>query len=154
LQQDVEFGVLQIVDIALKAISPAVNDPSTGVSCVDQLSRILIRFASREALPPLLYDPPGVVRVSIQWIDFDGLLTSAFEQIRLYSKADIAVSLRMLRALGDVAGTAEDPAYRLKLHELGIRIVDGCAGELTEEEVRPMRVRLAALAALTTAPAP
>jgi uncharacterized membrane protein len=154
LQQDVEFGVLQIVDIALKAISPAVNDPSTGVSCVDQLSRILIRFASREAPPPLLYDPPGVVRVSIQWIDFDGLLTSAFEQIRLYSKADIAVSLRMLRALGDVAGTAEDPAYRLKLHELGIRIVDGCAGELTEEEVRPMRVRLAALAALTTAPAP
>ena len=50
LQQDAEFGVLQIVDIALKAISPAVNDPSTAISCVDQLSRILIRFASRE--PP------------------------------------------------------------------------------------------------------
>ena len=50
LQQDLEFGVLQIVDIALKAISPAVNDPSTAISCVDQLSRILIRFASRE--PP------------------------------------------------------------------------------------------------------
>ena len=50
LQQDIEFGILQIVDIALKAISPAVNDPSTAISCVDQLSRILIRFASRE--PP------------------------------------------------------------------------------------------------------
>ena len=37
LQQDVEFGVLQIVDIALKAISPAVNDPTTAISCVDQL---------------------------------------------------------------------------------------------------------------------
>ena len=49
LQQDIEFGVLQIVDIALKAISPAVNDPSTAISCVDQLSRVLIRFASREA---------------------------------------------------------------------------------------------------------
>lgn len=48
LQQDVEFGVLQIVGIALKAISPAVNDPSTGVTCVDQLRRILIRFASRK----------------------------------------------------------------------------------------------------------
>ncbi len=48
LQQDVEFGVLQIVDIALKAISPAVNDPTTAIGCVDQLSRILIRFASRE----------------------------------------------------------------------------------------------------------
>ena len=59
LQQDVEFGVLQIIDIALKAISPAVNDPSTGVSCVDQLSRILIRFASREIPAPLLLRSTG-----------------------------------------------------------------------------------------------
>ena len=151
LQQDIEFGVLQIVDIALKAISPAVNDPSTGVSCVDQLSRILIRFASREMPAPLLFDPPGVVRASIPWIDFGGLLTSAFEQIRMYSKADIAVSLRMLRALGDIAGTVEDPTYRLKLHELGVRIVKGCAEELTEEEVRPICVRLATLEKLAAA---
>jgi uncharacterized membrane protein len=151
LQQDVEFGVLQIVDIALKAISPAVNDPSTGISCVDQLSRILIRFASRDVPAPLLYDPPGVVRASISWIGFDGLLTSAFEQIRLYSKGDIAVSLRMLRALGDIAGTVEDPAYRLRLHEVGIRIVEGCAEKLTEEEVRPLRVRLATLEELAAA---
>jgi uncharacterized membrane protein len=154
LQQDIEFGVLQIVDIALKAISPAVNDPSTGVSCVDQLSRILIRFASRDVPAPLLYDPPGVVRASISWIDFGGLLTSAFEQIRLYSKSDIAVSLRMLRALGDIAASTEDPAYRLRLHELGIRIVNGCAEELTEEEVRPICVRLATLEKLAAAAAP
>jgi uncharacterized membrane protein len=154
LQQDVEFGVLQIVDIALKAISPAVNDPSTGVSCVDQLSRILIRFASRETPPALLYDPPGVVRASIPWIGFGGLLTSAFEQIRLYSKADIAVSLRMLRALGDIAGTVEDPAYRSILHDLGKRIVNGCAERLTEEEVRPLCVRLEALEKLAISPAP
>ncbi len=154
LEQDVEFGVLQIVDIALKAISPAVNDPTTGVTCVDQLSRILIRYASREQLAPLLYDPPGIVRVSVGWIDFGGLLRSAFEQIRLYAQADTAVSLRLLRALVDIAGTTEDPAYRLKLHALGIRIVDGCAKELTEEEVRPMRARLAALERLTAAPMP
>ena len=150
LQQDIEFGVLQIVDIALKAISPAVNDPSTGVSCVDQLSRILIRFASREPPAPLLYDPPGVVRVSIPWIDFYGLVNSAFNQIRLYSKSDTAVSLRMLRALGDIAITCSDPAYRRKLVEIGTRIVEGCAEKLGEEEVRPMRVRLAGLENLTT----
>ncbi len=115
------------------------------------MSRILIRFASREMPAPLLYDPPGVVRASIPWIDFGGLLISAFEQIRLYSKADIAVSLRMLRALGDIAGTAEDPTYRLKLHELGVRIVKGCAEELTEEEVRPICVRLATLEKLAAA---
>jgi hypothetical protein len=48
----------------------------------------------------------------------------------------------------------EDPAYRLKLHELGIRIVGGCGEELTEEEVRPMRARLATLEKLATAPMP
>jgi uncharacterized membrane protein len=154
LQQDVEFGVLQIVDIALKAISPAANDPSTGISCVDQLSRILIRFASREMPASLLYDPPGVVRASIPRIGFEGLLTSAFEQIRLYSKADIAVSLRMLRALADIAGTTDNPAYRLKLHELGMRILNGCAEELTEEDVKPMSVRLATLEKLATASTP
>jgi uncharacterized membrane protein len=86
LQQDVEFGVLQIVDVALKAISPAVNDPTTAINCVDQLSRILIRFASREPPDDLLYDPPGIVRPSIGWIHFERLLEAAFEQIRMYSK--------------------------------------------------------------------
>jgi uncharacterized membrane protein len=152
LQQDVEFGVLQIVDIALKAISPAVNDPSTGVSSVDQLSRILIRFASRELPESLLYDPPGVLRVSIQWIDFERLLTSAFEQIRLYSQSDLAVSLRMLRALGDITSTTPDPAYHRALVAMGRRIVDGCAENLREEDLKPMRVRLAILEQLANHP--
>ena len=119
LQQDVEFGVLQIVDIALKAISPAVNDPTTAINCVDQLSRILIRFASREPPEDLLYDPPGIVRASIGWIHFERLLDAAFEQIRMYSKTDVAVSLRLLRALGDIAASTPDPEFRRILVERG-----------------------------------
>ncbi|SPE38430.1 N-6 Adenine-specific DNA methylase [Candidatus Sulfopaludibacter sp. SbA6] len=145
LQQDVEFGVLQIVDIALKAISPAVNDPSTAVSCVDQLSRILIRFVSREPPESVLYDPPGLVRVLVPWIDFDHLLDSALEQIRMYSKTDVAVSLRMLRALGDIAASTADPAYRRTLVARGKRVVAGCAERLGEEEMRPIQARMSAL---------
>ncbi len=145
LQQDVEFGVLQIVDIALKAISPAVNDPSTGVTCVDQLSRIMIRFAARDPAVSLLYDPPSVVRVAIPWIHFDRLLAAAFEQVRLYSSADMAVSLRMLRALGDIAGSSTDASYRRSLYEAGKRIVEGCAGKMGPVELEPMRARLALL---------
>jgi uncharacterized membrane protein len=145
LQQDVEFGVLQIVDIALKAISPAVNDPSTAISCVDQLSRILIRVASREPPESVLYDPPGVVRLIVPWIDLDGLVHSAFDQIRLYSKTDVAVSLRLLRGLADIAITTADPACRRKLVERGKRVVAGCAEKLGEEELRELRTRLAAL---------
>src|SRR5450631_2473012 len=146
LQQDIEYGVLQIVDIALKAISPAVNDPTTAINCVDQLSRILIRFASREAPESMLYDLPGVVRVSMQWIDFERLMDSAFDQIRLYSQADYAVSLRILRALGDIAIPTLDSGYRRMLVELGRRVVAGCAEKaLGETAMRDVRARLALL---------
>src|SRR5208283_1481865 len=149
LQQDVEFGVLQIVDVALKAISPAVNDPTTAISCVDQLSRILIRFASREPPEDLLYDPPGIVRASIQWIHFERLLEAAFEQIRMYSKTDVAVSLRLLRALGDIAASTPYPEFRRILIEQGMRTVAGCAEKLGEEEMRELCIRQAALESFT-----
>jgi uncharacterized membrane protein len=145
LQQDVEFGVLQIVDIALKAISPAVNDPSTAISCVDQLSRIMIRCASREPPEAVLYDPPGTPRVFIPWIGFDRLLESAFEQIRLYAKSDVAVSLRLLRALGDIAVTTPDPGYRRLLIERGVRVAAGCAERLGGEELSALHARLETL---------
>ncbi len=150
LQQDVEFGVLQIVDIALRAISPAVNDPSTAISCVDQLSRILIRFAAREPPESVLYDLPGVPRVVLSWIDFDRLLDAAFEQIRLYSQTDVAVSLRMLRALGDIAGTCADPNLRRGLLERGRRIVTGCAARLGPSELTEIQGRLNALESMAS----
>ena len=145
LQQDVEFGILQIVDIALKAISPAVNDPTTAIGCVDQLSRILIRLASREPPEQLLYDLHGVARVSVDWIDLDRLLESAFEQIRMYAKGDVAVSLRLLRALGDIAITTNDVVLRKTLFERGQRVVEGCAERIGTEELKPLVNRLIAL---------
>ena len=151
LQQDIEFGVLQIVDIALKAISPAVNDPTTAISCVDQLSRLLIRFISREMPEPLLYDLKGVPRVSIRWIDLDRLLDSAYEQIRMYSKTDVAVSMRLLRAFGDIAATTQDLGLRRLLLERAKRVVAGCEHRIDTEELKPMLIRLTAIERLTVA---
>lgn len=151
LQQDIEFGVLQIVDIALKAISPAVNDPSTAITCVDQLSRVLIRFASREEPAEVLCDPPGVVRVSMMWSNLARMLDSAFEQIRLYSQTDVAVSLRMMRALGDIAVTLASPGERVDLVTRGRRIVEGCAQKLGEDEMKELRTRLAEMEKLLVA---
>lgn len=145
LEQDIEFGVLQIVDIALKAISPAVNDPSTAITCIDQLTRVLIHFVSREPPDSVYFDPPGVVRVSIPWLGFDRMAISAFEQIRMYATGDVAVSLRLLRALTDIATTIPEASERKALAERGRRIVAGCAAQVGEEEIRELRVRLTAL---------
>jgi uncharacterized membrane protein len=72
-------------------------------------------------------------------------LDAAFEQIRMYSKTDVAVSLRLLRALGDIAASTPDPEFRRILVKLGMRIVAGCAEKLGDEELRGLRVRQAAL---------
>jgi uncharacterized membrane protein len=145
MQQDVEFGVIQIVDIALKAMSPAVNDPSTAITCVDQLGRVLIRFASRNAPASLLCEPPHVVRVIIPWIGTESLLDTAFEQIRHYAAADIAVSLRLLRAFEDIASTCREPRIIASLIARGRRIVAGCTERLGPEQVARLRQRLSAL---------
>ena len=58
----------------------------------------------------------------------------------------------MLRALGDIAWTNLEPAFRRALYEEGRRIVEGCAEKLGEEELRPMRTRLSALEKLVTVP--
>jgi uncharacterized membrane protein len=147
LQQDVEFGVLQIVDIALKAISPAVNDPSTAITCVDQLTRILIRWAGRAPPPALLSGPPHVVRVIIPWPDFDHLLDTAFEQIRHYAASDIAVSLRLLRALDDLAATTGDERICEGLILRGRRIAAGCATQVDAVDFKRLENRLARLEA-------
>jgi len=91
------------VDIALKAISPAVNDPTTALTCIDQLGRILMRASMREPPTTTLRDPDGCVRVTLRRTSFPRMLDVAFSQIRHYGKADVAVPLRLMRLLSELA---------------------------------------------------
>jgi uncharacterized membrane protein len=127
LQQDAEFGVLQIVDIALRAISPAVNDPSTAINGIDQLGRIMIRWVSRDPPETYVSSPPHVVRLVAPWITTDELLDTAFDQLRHYAVSDVAVSLRLLRAYADISLCAGDPALSVGLAARGRRLLDGAA---------------------------
>jgi uncharacterized membrane protein len=147
LQQDVEFGVIQIADIALRAISPAVNDPSTAISCVDQLSRVLIRWLGRVPPPTYLYGPPHVLRVVLPWIGFEGLLDTAFEQIRHYSQSDAAVSLRLLRAYDDMLATVADPQLRATLLRRAEHVVTGYVVRQPQDDLAKLQQRLASIMA-------
>jgi uncharacterized membrane protein len=145
LQQDVEFGVVQIVDVALRAISPAVNDPTTAISCVDQLSAILIRWIDRAPPRRAYFDPPHVLRVVVPWIEIEGLLDLAFEQIRHYGAADAAVSLRLMRALDDIVSTIDDPTLQNCVIERGRRLIEGCKGKLQSDDLARLRRRFVSL---------
>ena len=96
MQRDIEFGILQIVDIALKAISPAVNDPTTALTCIDHLGRVLMRapFVSHRRRRSVILTAG---RVILPRTSFARLLDVAFSQIGHYGKADVAVPLRLMR---------------------------------------------------------
>ena len=145
LQQDVEFGIIQIVDIALRAISPAVNDPSTAISCIDQLSRVLIVWCGRLAPAAVLFDPPHVARVALPWTGLEGMLDLAFEQIRHYATADLAVNLRLLRAMGDIASTTQRIDVHAALMVRARLLVERASEHMADADAARLRRRLSTL---------
>jgi len=126
MEDDVEFGVLQLVDIALKAISPAVNDPSTAINCIDNLSRILLKAATLEPPVSRILDDNAIVRVVRRRPTFPRLLEIAFNQIGPYAKNDMAVSLRLMRVLLDLSSITNYPPYLNAIRKMGDNILVEC----------------------------
>ena len=116
IEQDSAFGIRQIVDMALKALSPGVNDTSTAVMCVDYLTAILARLAVRQFPPSHRYEGEAL-RVITMAPTFEGLLAEAFDQIRGNTAGNVAVMARMLGALHTIGSLTTDPRRRQALHE-------------------------------------
>ncbi|HBB36022.1 MAG TPA: DUF2254 domain-containing protein [Cyanobacteria bacterium UBA8803] len=102
-QQDVEFCINQLVEVAVRAISPGINDPFTAMQCIDRLSAALCRVAEREFPCPYRYDDDNNLRVIADPVTFAKLTDDTFNQIRQYSKPDVAVRIRMLEAIAVIA---------------------------------------------------
>ena len=81
VDQDAAYGIRQIVDVALKALSPGINDTTTAINCIDFLGAILARLAQRSIDTPYRSDG-GQVRVVTRGPTFPSLLAEAFDQIR------------------------------------------------------------------------
>lgn len=145
MQDDVELGVRQIVDIALKAISPAVNDPSTAVTCIDQLSRILGR-AARRGEPEAARCKSGTsqVLVVLPTSGFGRLLDLAVNQLRQYGKGDVAVLLRLVRALSDVADISRS-AVQMDAVRRHVGMLRRASAGLADDDRAEVDARLAAL---------
>ncbi|BAU64157.1 hypothetical protein STA3757_15280 [Stanieria sp. NIES-3757] len=102
-QQDVEFPIEQLVEIALRAISPGINDPFTAIRCIDRLGAGLSHLAQRDFPSPYRYDNHKKLRVIAERVTFTGLVDTAFNQIRQYGKSDVAVMIRLLEAIAMIA---------------------------------------------------
>lgn len=112
VEQDAAFGVRQIVDIALKALSPGINDTSTAVTCVDYLSSICARLAGRR-LPEAYRYHEGSLRVIARGATFESMLDDSFDQIRESAEGNAGIIVRMLHNLKTVARQTSSP-HRLR----------------------------------------
>lgn len=102
VQQDAGFGIRQIVDIAMKALSPGVNDTTTAVMCIDYLGAILARLAVRKVPTPRRLEQ-GELRVIARGPNFQSLLAEAFDQIRQNAAGNVAVLERLLHSLDAIS---------------------------------------------------
>jgi uncharacterized membrane protein len=103
LTQDSEFGIAQVVEIAIGALSPAVNDSFTGVASVDWLAEALLTLAERPPLEGNWYDTSGHLRVWMPPVRLERLTKLAFDQIRQASATTPAVLIRQLDAIRRLA---------------------------------------------------
>ena len=98
--QDPAFGFRQLVDIAIRALSPAVNDPTTGVQAIDRISDLLAITGNRLDPTGLRVDSSGTVRVKRKLRNFDGLLVLSLTEVIRYG-ADAPQVVRRLHAVLD-----------------------------------------------------
>ena len=100
MQQDPLFGLRIIVDIASKALSPAINDPTTGVLAIDQLHHLLHLVSQRQLDTGVVRDRHGDVRLVYRTPDWEDFITLAGTEIRVYGAMNPQVT-RRLRAMYD-----------------------------------------------------
>ena len=109
LAQDPAFGIDQLVEIAIRALSPAVNDTYTALTCVDWLSNTLCKLARAWTPAPAYYDRTGAIRVICEQVTYENMLQRSFDKIRQASSGMPALLMRLLEALKAIMEQTTDP---------------------------------------------
>jgi uncharacterized membrane protein len=136
LTQDLSFAVDQLVEIAIRALSPAVNDTFTALACIDWLGDGLGKIASRWHPATVHRDTAGRVRVIAVTVGFERLLERAHDKIRQASRGMPAVMIRQLDGLAKViACTASSEQRELVLAQADM-IIRSCEESVPERSDR------------------
>lgn len=109
--QDIDFGVQQLVDIAVKALSPGVNDPTTARNALHRIGEIVVAAGRADLTPVDHHDGSGRLRLRAPRADFEQLMRTAFEEIHHFG-GDIPTILRSLSETVDTIDSAVQPEHR------------------------------------------
>ncbi|MDP9405671.1 MAG: DUF2254 domain-containing protein [Actinomycetota bacterium] len=146
LQQDVVFGLRQLVDVAAKALSPGINDPTTAVDAVGHLAALLTVLAERDLEPVLRHDDQGTVRLALDRPRLGDYLDTACGQIRRYGAREPAVLIALLWMLGEVDARCRSDEHHRQVAAQAALIVAAAERAIDEPcDVETVRNAAAAL---------
>ncbi len=122
MTQDAAFGFRQIVDIAERALSPGINDPTTALQGLDQLHDLLRRLAGRSIPSPFRLDEGGTVLLCLRRPDWPDYVALAIDEIRQFGSGSIQIARRLRHLLMDLEGVA--PPSRQEPLARQLRLLD------------------------------
>jgi uncharacterized membrane protein len=134
--QDIEFSILQLVEVAVRALSPGINDPFTAITCIDRLGSALSRLARRKLPTARRIDDEGKVRVIASPTTFEATANAALNQIRQHARNSAAVTIRLLETIAAVGPHLRRGADRAALRRHAEMIVRSARDSLPEENDR------------------
>jgi len=105
-EQDPKYALRLLVDVAVRALSPAINDPTTAVQALDQIADLLVRLSRRRLELGTYADDQGQVRVLIPFPTWDDFLSLAFNEICDYGATSVQVMRRMNALINDLLAAA------------------------------------------------
>ena len=116
--EDLLFPVEQLSEMAVRALSPGVNDPKTAVQCLHRLGGLMAEIADRPMPVAHRYDEMGALRIARAPLTFEAIAAGCFDAIRRAGSHDPKVVVELLRAVGRGVGTSFRPERRraLRMH--------------------------------------
>lgn len=123
--QDVEYPIRQLVEIALRALSPGVNDPYTAAAVIDRLAGSLAAMMARAEPQSVWRDDDGVIRLVVPATGLDGILDAAFNEIRQAGAAQPAILIRLVDRLGQLLVHADEKQARAISHHIALTRATG-----------------------------
>jgi uncharacterized membrane protein len=117
-EQDPKYAIRLVVDIAIRALSPAINDPTTAVQALDQIEDLLLRLGSRRLEIGAVRDREGALRLIIPHPTWDDFLRLAFDEIRFCGATSVQVMRRMKALVSDlIYALPEERHESLRAHQ-------------------------------------
>ncbi len=112
LEDDVAFGFVQLTDVALRALSPAINDPTTACNAISSLEILLVKLTGYRLGDRQFHDEEGVLRVLVPQPTFADLLDRVVTPIRQAAPDDITIAVCLCDMLADIARAAQTDEQR------------------------------------------